>query len=59
MLKGTHLPLTITEIQAGYLTSAYFKDNIPIFGSKYVTKKCHVQGRNLVRKVYLTRFLTV
>ena len=26
VLKGTHLPLTIKEIQAGYLTSAYFKD---------------------------------
>ena len=26
VLKGTHLPLTIREIQAGYLTSLYFKD---------------------------------
>ena len=26
MLKGTHLPLTIKEIQAGYLNSLYFKD---------------------------------
>ena len=26
MLKGTHLPITILEIQAGYLTSPYFKD---------------------------------
>ena len=26
LLKGTHLPLTIKEIQAGYLTSPYFKD---------------------------------
>ena len=25
-LKGTHLPLTIKEIQAGYLISPYFKD---------------------------------
>ena len=25
-LKGTHLPLTIKEIQAGYLNSLYFKD---------------------------------
>ena len=24
--KGTHLPLTIKEIQAGYLSSPYFKD---------------------------------
>ena len=26
MLKGTHLPLIIKEIQAGYLSSLYFKD---------------------------------
>ena len=26
VLKGTHLPLTINEIQAGYLNSLYFKD---------------------------------
>ena len=26
VLKGTHLPLNIKEIQAGYLTSHYFKD---------------------------------
>ena len=26
VLKGTHLPLTIKEIQAGYLTSPYFKE---------------------------------
>ena len=26
MLKGTHLPLTIKEIQAGYSTSSFFKD---------------------------------
>ena len=26
VLKGTHLPLKIKEIQAGYLNSSYFKD---------------------------------
>ena len=26
ILKGTHLPLTVKEIQAGFLTSPYFKD---------------------------------
>ena len=26
VLKGTHLPLTVKEIQAGYLNSLYFKD---------------------------------
>ena len=26
VLKGTHLPVEIKEIQAGYLHSSYFKD---------------------------------
>ena len=26
VLKGTHLPLTIKEIQSGYLSTLYFKD---------------------------------
>ena len=26
VLKGTHLPLTIKKIQAGYLSNPYFKD---------------------------------
>ena len=26
VLKGTHLPVTIKEIQAGYFISPYFKD---------------------------------
>ena len=26
VLKGTHLPMEIKEIQAGYLCSPYFKD---------------------------------
>ena len=26
VFKGTHLPLTIKEMQAGYLNSLYFKD---------------------------------
>ena len=26
VLKGTHFPVTIKEIQAGYLNSPYFKD---------------------------------
>ena len=26
VLKGTHLPVTVKEIKAGYLISPYFKD---------------------------------
>ena len=28
-LKGMHLPVTVKEIQAGYLISPYFKDMLP------------------------------
>ena len=37
VLKGTHLLLTIKEIQAGYLSSPYFKRPISVLVSKQVT----------------------
>ena len=46
VLKGTHLPLTIKEIQAGYLTSLYFKD---IY--KYVRQNDLPRKRHAVQKV--------
>ena len=40
VLKGTHLPLTIKEIQAGYLTSPYFKDlYLNLAQNKLLSKK--------------------
>ena len=29
VLKGTHLPVTMKKLQAGYLSSPYFKDLYP------------------------------
>ena len=61
VLKGTHLPLTIKEIQAGYLDSLYFKDiyqYLPqnrLLNKKAVIKKVEI----LVRKVYFIGFPTV
>ena len=46
VLKGTHLPLTIKEIQAGYLTSLYFKD---IY--KYLAQNDLPRKRHAVQKV--------
>ena len=46
VLKGTHLPLTIKEIQVGYLTSLYFKD---IY--KYLTQNDLPRKRHAVQKV--------
>ena len=45
MLKGTHLPVEVKEIQAGYLHSPYFKDvyqyllQNKLLSSKYAIKK--------------------
>ena len=55
VLKGTHLPLTIKEIQAGYLTSPYFKDlYLYLAQNKLPSKKstiCKVE--NLVERFIL------
>ena len=39
VLKGTHLPLTVKEIQAGYLTSPYFKDLILVLVPEQITQQ--------------------
>ena len=46
VLKGTHLPLTIKEIQAGYLTSPYFKDLYLFLSQNKLPSK-----RSSIRKV--------
>ena len=45
VLEGTHLPLMIKEIQAGYLSSSYFKDIYLYL----------VQNRLLVKKAVIKR----
>ena len=46
VLKGTHLPLTIKEIQEGYLSSPYFKDLYLFLSQNKLPCK-----RSLVKKV--------
>ena len=46
VLKGTHLPLTIKEIQAGYLSSPYFKDLYLFMSQNKLPRK-----RSSVKKV--------
>ena len=46
VLKGTQLPLTIKEIQAGYLSSPYFKDLYLFLSQKKLPSK-----RSSVKKV--------
>ena len=61
VLKGAHLPVTIKEIQAGYLVSPYFKDIYLYLAQSKLpsTKTCNSKGRNVSRKIYNTRFLII
>ena len=61
ILKGTHLPLAMKEIQARYLTSLYFKDIYKYLAQNYVPRKkaCSTKGRNFIRKIYPIGFFAV
>ena len=43
VLKGMHLPLTIKEIQAGYLTSSFFKDLYKHLAQNIMPHKRHAR----------------
>ena len=45
MLKGTHLPLSIKEIQAGYLTSPFFKDLYRYLAQNIMPHKRHARHK--------------
>ena len=45
VLKGTHLPLTIKEIQAGYLTSPFFKDLYRYLAQNVLPHKRHARHK--------------
>ena len=61
VLKGTLLPVTMKEIQAGYLVSSYFKDLYLYLAQNKlpILKDCNLKGRNMSRKIYLTRFIII
>ena len=43
VLKGTHLPFTIKEIQAGYLTSSFVKDLYRYLAQNMMPHKRHIR----------------
>ena len=45
VLKGTHLPLTIKEIQAGYLTSLHFRDIYRYLAQNILPRKRHARQK--------------
>ena len=54
VLKGTHLPLTIKEIQSGYLSSLYFKDiYIYLAHNRLPSKKIAMQRVELLAEKYI------
>ena len=54
MLKGTHLPIEIKEIQAGYLCSPYFKDlYIYLSQNKLPSSKPAIQKIEILSERYV------
>ena len=45
VLKGTHLPLTIKELQAGYLNSPFFKDLYRYLAQNIMPSKSHTRQK--------------
>ena len=61
VLKGTHFPIKIKEIQAGYLCSPYFKD-LYLYLLQKKTPICQIGNqkiRNISRKICFIRFIVV
>ena len=54
MLKGTHLPLMIKEIQAGYLSSSYFKDiYLYLAQNRLLAKKTAIKRVEVLAEKYI------
>ena len=61
VLKGTHLPITIKGILAGYLKSPYFEDIYLYLSQNKIAKfkKHYMQNRGIIREIYFIRLLTI
>ena len=61
VLKGTHLPLTIKEIQVGYLTSPFLKDLYRYLAQNIMPHKRHARHKKeaLAESFISVRFLIV
>ena len=54
VLKGMHLPLTIKEIQAGYLTSPYFKDlYLFLYQNKLPSKRSAIKKVEMLAESFI------
>ena len=60
VLKGTHLPVTVKEIQVGYLISPYFKDlYLYLTQNKLPNTKTAIKKVETLAKIYFARFIIV
>ena len=61
VLKGMHLPITLKEIQSGYLSSLYFKDiYIYLAHNRLANKKVAMRRvEMLAEKIYIVGFVVV
>ena len=61
VLRGTHLPLTIKEIQAGYLSSLYFKDIYHYLAHNRLPSKKLAMRRVelLAEEIYIVGFIVI
>ena len=62
VLTGTHLPVAIKEIQAGYLVSPYFKDiYLELAQNNLSNTKTAIQkvDGSISREIYIIRFLII
>ena len=60
VLKGTHLPITIKEIQAGYLNSPYFKDlYLYLSQNKLPSSKGVICKIEILSEIYFIGFITI
>ena len=54
VFKGTHLPITIKEIQAGYLNSLYFNDiYLYLAQNKLLSKKSAMRKVEILAEKYI------
>ena len=60
VLRGTHVLVTIKEIQAGYLTSPYFKDiYLYLAQNKLPSTKQAIQKVEALTDIYIIGLFTV
>ena len=60
ILKGMHLPVTVKEIQAGYLVSSYFKDiYLYLAQNKLPSNKTAIKQVEAFAEKYTTRFIII